>query len=337
MAQTKDRWKWAGDQLSPSEQTLHEVIKSQSEFDYSTALIGKWHLSGRNDVSIAEDFGIDYYAGLLSGAVNDYYNWSLTENGISNTETEYTTKVFADLSIDWINTQSNPWFLWLAFNAPHTPFHEPPIEMHSQGNLGSYSDGADPLPYYLAAIEAMDFQIGRILSAIPQDDLDNTVIIFTGDNGTPGQVSQSPYTRRTVKGSLYQGGINVPLFVWGNEIGRTGTIDNVICGTDIFTTVAELAGVELSSIHDSKSFYSTLNGGASNREYQYAEMNNDTDDLWAISNGTYKLIEDAEGGQELFHLADDPYEEFNLLDNDLSAEADNAKSLLEEELDKIRN
>ena len=65
-----------------------------------------------------------------------------------------------DLSIDWINQQSKPWFMWLAYNAPHTPFHAPPSNMHSQGNLPAYNNGLDPIPYYMAAIEAMDFQIG---------------------------------------------------------------------------------------------------------------------------------------------------------------------------------
>ena len=64
--------------------------------------------------------------------------------------------------------------------------------MHSQGNLAAYTNGKDPIPYYMGAIEAMDFQIGRLLDNIPESEKDNTVIIFIGDNGTPNQVAQSP-------------------------------------------------------------------------------------------------------------------------------------------------
>ena len=73
----------------------------------------------------------------------------------------------------------------------------------------------------MAALEAMDTEIGRLLSSIPQDELENTTIIFIGDNGTPGQVVQSPYSKQQAKGSLYQGGINVPMVVSGHGVERT--------------------------------------------------------------------------------------------------------------------
>ena len=112
----------------------------------------------------------------------------------------------------------------------------------------------DPMPYYLAAIEAMDFQIGRFLNGLSQQERDNTVIIFMGDNGTPNQAGQSPYANNAVKGSLYQGGINVPLFVSGHGVQRIADDFNLINSTDLFSTIAQLTGVSASEIHDSKSF-----------------------------------------------------------------------------------
>ena len=85
---------------------------------------------------------------------------------------------FTDLAIDRINSQEKPWFLWLAYTAPHTPFHAPPSNMHTQGNLPDYSSGMDAMPYYMAAIEAMDFQIGRLLDNIPANERNNTIIIL---------------------------------------------------------------------------------------------------------------------------------------------------------------
>ena len=329
--------KWAGDELSQSEKALQRYIDEETNNAYSTAIIGKWHLSGENTGLNPESFGIDHYAGLIRGSVQNYYQWQLTEDGSGTMQTEYITEVLTDLSIDWVNSQSEPWFLWLAYNAPHTPFHAPPTEMHSQGDLPTYEDGFDPMPYYMAAIEAMDFQIGRLLESLPTEERENTVVLFIGDNGTPNQVAQSPYDRNSAKGTLYQGGVNVPFFVSGKGVSRTGEDGSLMSSTDLFSTIAELAGVSVSEINDSKSFASLLSSATSHRNFQYSEMDNGTDDLWTISNGTYKLIVNANGDEEMYHLVSDPYEDNDLLLGALSTNEENAKAELEAELLQIRN
>ena len=65
--------------------------------------------------------GIDYYSGIIRGAVTDYYQWQLSEDGITKTQNTYVTEALTNTSIDWINQQTKPWFMWLAYNAPHTP------------------------------------------------------------------------------------------------------------------------------------------------------------------------------------------------------------------------
>ena len=331
--------KAVGDELSILETTLQKYISTQTNNKYASAIIGKWHLSGSNLAINPETFGIDYYAGLIRGAVNDYYQWQLNEDSATTQVTEYITETFTDLSIDWINQQSKPWFMWLAYNAPHTPFHAPPSNMHSQGNLPAYNNGLDPIPYYMAAIEAMDFQIGRLLDAIPEVERNNTIIIFIGDNGTPNQVAQNPYSSATVKNTLYQGGVNVPMFISGNTVSRSGTDNNLINSTDLFATIAEIAGISVNEIHDSKSFKPLLTSNNNNtiRDYQYSEMDNGTTDRWTISNGEYKLIVSAVGMDEMYHLVVDPYENNNLLNGTLSTIQQNAKSELESELINIRN
>ena len=299
--------------------------------------MGKWHLSGNNSAINPETFGIDYYAGLVRGAVDDYYQWQLNESGNTSQNSAYITEAFTDLSINWINQQSKPWFMWLAYTAPHTPFHAPPSNMHSQGSLPTYSNGLDPIPYYMAAIEAMDFQIGRLLDEIPEDERNNTIIIFIGDNGTPNQVAQSPYSSSTVKNTLYQGGINVPMFISGNSVSRTGTDNNLITSTDLFATIAEIAGSSTNEINDSKSFKSLLTQSTNIRDYQYSELADSTDDEWTISNGTYKLIVNSVGMEELYNLVNDPYENNNLLNGTLSTIEQNVKTELETELINIRN
>lgn len=329
--------KWASDELSSSENILHNYIREKTNNAYTTAVIGKWHLSGEDTAADPETFGVGYFAGYIRGSVQDYYRWQFSEDGAGVLETEYITKVFTDLSVDWINSQEQPWFLWLAYNAPHTPFHAPPVEMHSQGNLPDYTEDLDPYPYYMAAIEAMDYQIGELMNSIPEEVLENTIIIFIGDNGTPNQVAQFPYSSSTAKGSLYQGGINVPLFISGKGVNRLGEDNSLISSTDMYSTIAELAGVNESAIHDSESFAELLNSESPHRTFQYAEMDNGMDDLWAISNGTYKMIVNANGNKELYNLNADPYESNNLLNGVLTDIEEDAKAALEAALLDIRN
>lgn len=328
--------KWAGDELDISETSLQKYIGDLSNDKYATAISGKWHLSGSNTSVNPEVFGIDYYAGLVRGEAQSYNNWLLTEDTQSNFESEYTTTKFTDLAIDWISQQEKPWFMWLAYNAPHTPFHTPPIEMHSQGDLPEYMNGMNPMPYYVAAIEAMDFQIGRLLDNLSSQEIENTIIIFIGDNGSPNEVAQSPFNSSTAKGTLYQGGINVPMFISGKGVSRTGVDENLICSTDLFATISELAGVSVNEINDSKSFKSLLTQNETIRNYQYAERTNGSSEKWAISNGKYKLIEGVNGNQEFFNLNNDPYEQDNLMNGSLTTNENNIKLELETELIKIR-
>lgn len=330
--------KWANDDLGSSETILQKYIQDRSSKDYATAIIGKWHLSGARSLVNPENFGMDYYIGLATGTVSDYYKWPITENRVVDTSTTYITEHLTDLALDWVNTQTKPWFLWLAYNAPHTPFHVPPPSMHSQGALTPFLTGADPIPYFLAAIEALDYQIGRFLSGIPESEKENTLIIFIGDNGSPGQSAQAPYSSSTVKGTLYQGGINTPLFVQGKGVARFGVQDdNLINSTDLFATIASIAGVSLTEIHDSKSFKGLLTKTSTIRDYQYSETDNGTIDQWCISNGEHKIVADVSGTIRMYDLKIDPYESNNLIGGSLSAEELTAKAELEIEMTNIRN
>ncbi len=329
------------DHIETSETSLQAYINQETGNKYATAMIGKWHLGNGNNFN-PETMGIDYYAGIISGSVQSYYSWQLTEDGVTNTETEYTTTKLTDLAIDWIDQQTKPWFLWLAYNAPHTPFHLPPSEMHSQNDLSSDQNeiDANPLPYYIASIEAMDYQIGQLIDQINTDERASTIIIFIGDNGSPGRVVQSPYSRRKAKGSLYQGGINSPMIVSGKNVNRTGDENALINSTDLFATIAALSGVNIDSINNSKDFSSLLTTSSSNfRNYTYSEYKYDDDNIdeWCIRNNTHKLIEKADGSMELYNLEIDPYENTDLLISTLSATDSTAKNILINQLATIRD
>lgn len=327
--------------IPATEKTVHSFLDEKTNSVYSHSIIGKWHLSN-NEPNRPIEMGIGYYAGLLSGATPDYNEWSLTENGSTSTFDGYITTKISDLAIDWIGEQSGPWFCWLAYTSPHTPFHVPPAGTHSQGDLSSdeASIEANPMPYFMAMMENLDFEIGRVLESIPADELENTTIIFIGDNGSHNKVLQSPYESGQGKGSLFQGGVHVPMIVSGKGVTRTNAEDNnLISSTDLFSTIAELAGAELSTYEDSYSFKSLLTSESKgSRTHNYSEVlgTNDNKSGYTIRNTKFKLMVFNNGRRSFYDLANDPYEKTNLIQANLTEEQQSALDELDSKADEIR-
>jgi len=301
-----------GDPLPADEIVLHSFLESNAATsEYSSALIGKWHLGGgRNGPN---NFGIDHFAGIVGGAVEDYFDWTLNVNGTNSQSSNYVTSEFTDQAINWIGQQSEPWFLWLAYNAPHDPFHLPPTDLHDRNLSGTIEDiDTNPRPYYLAAIEAVDTEFGRLWNSIPAAEQSETIVIFVGDNGTPRSVQDRTATIRGSKGTLYEAGIGAPMFIAGAGVTRMGeTEDALVNHTDFFPTIVEIAGGDLSSHEDGQSFSNLLTTtNTEPREHIYTE----SVDGWTIRNSRHKLIEFVDGSQELYDLIDDPQETTNLLD-----------------------
>ena len=303
-----------GDVLSNSETSLQKYMSDNGSI-YNNAVIGKWHLS--NNSNHPTSMGIDYYAGLLGGTTSSYADWSFTENGQTSNSTAYITSKFSDVAINWLDDQSAPWFLWLAYTAPHTPFHLPPDNLHTQNDLSpnQASIDANPLPYYMAMLEAMDTEIGRVLSSLSETELENTLIIFIGDNGTPNEVAQD-YNSNRAKGSVYQGGINVPMIISGKGVNRINQAeDALINATDLFATIADIAGINVNEINDSKSFKGLLSDeNSTTRAYVYAETGkNSGGSDYTIRNETHKYIKFESGDEALYNLSINPFENPNLL------------------------
>jgi arylsulfatase A-like enzyme len=328
----------AGDFIDTTETSLQKYIDDGTSNAYASAVIGKWHLS--NSGLDPATMGIDYFAGVIKGSVQSYTNWSLNINGQSTISKDYTTTKFTDLAIDWVGNQSKPWFLWLAYNAPHTPFHLAPTNLHSQGSLptDAASIDANPMPYFMSAIEAMDSEIGRLLNSMSAEEKVNTIIVFIGDNGSPNQVAQAPYSRSKSKNSMYQGGVNVPMVVSGFGVNRAGDRESaLISTTDLFATIASVAGVSTSTKENSTSFYPLLtNSSVTSRDYVYTEISNNGIG-YAIRNTTYKLFKYESGVEAFYNLTTDAYESSNLIGTTLSSEASIAKAGLEAEAMRIRS
>ena len=313
----------AGDNLSIQETSIQTYINANSGNEYSDAVIGKWHLGPPTQPSHPNNMGVGFFSGMTQAGVESYYNWQHTENGQVSTSNEYATSKLTDDAITWINDQEQPWFLWLAYNAPHTPFHAPPSDLHYQGSLPEDQASIDtnPLPYYLAAIEAIDSEMGRLFNSISSEDLENTIIIFLGDNGTPGQVVQQYHSQRA-KGSLYKGGINVPLIISGKGVNRINAQeDALISTTDLFATISELCGISTDEIYDSISFKDLLrSSGENDRSNIYSELGNN---YFAIRNSTHKYMSFEDGSEALYNLEANPFEMPNLLTSNQLPLSDN--------------
>ena len=329
--------------IDSNEQTIHRSLNELSDTPYQTSIIGKWHLSARNSPNVPQEMGIGYYAGLYTGGVESYNDWSLNINGTSTNQTSYITTALTDLAIEWINAQGSPWFCWLAYNAPHSPFHLPPSNLHSQGDLPNNESSieANPRPYYLAMVESLDHEMDRLLSSLSSTTLENTLIVFLGDNGSPGQVVQSPFSNGKAKGSLYQGGVHVPMVVSGVGVSRKGAIEeSLITNVDLYNTFLEIAGEEPHDQLDSKSFYALLqNANAGQRRYNYTEVLSSRPNRsgYTIGNQQYKLMVFDNGSQALYKYDVDPDQTTNLLENTLNAEASEAYQSLVLEANRIRD
>lgn len=219
---------------------------------WHTAAVGKWHLAGKG-VSGWErdalDQGFDTHKGSAANLVNfsgglpgaSYTHWEKLVNGQVTIRDAYATTDTIDDAIDAIRGMPEPWFTWVAPNAAHDPFHEPPARLiHT------------PLPrdptrhhLYRASIEAVDTEIGRMLDAIDPAVRSRTVVFLIGDNGTPGQVLPPPLDGRQGKHSVYETGTRVPFVVSGAGVTARGAESKALVHVvDLLPTVAGIAGFD---------------------------------------------------------------------------------------------
>jgi arylsulfatase B len=314
--------------LNNNEIIIQKYINDKTQNGYATAVIGKWHVSGNNTLSAPVNFGVQYFAGFLEGALPDYYNWTELSNGKQQSVKTYTTTHFVNQSIGWIQRQSKPFFLWLAFNAPHNPFHRPPLNLITDKSTSDDATAirSNPYRYYLAAIEAMDKEIGRLISSLTTAQRNNTLFVFMGDNGSPPRVAQNPVSRTTAKSTLFQGGINTPLIVCGKNINRKNARETALVGaTDMFATFADVAGTGDSKYQDGQSIKPLFTAhNTQKRSFVYSELfgsAQNNNDGYAIRNENYKLIHLQTSIEYLYKISTDQFESYNLLKGSLSEEA----------------
>ncbi len=343
------------DGIDPDTYTLPKAL-NDANVGYAHASVGKWHLDDESNGGADNPniMGFDYFSGFVNttGGSSDfssiYYNWQKTVNGNTTTATNYMATEQVDDAIGWIGEQEQPWFHWLAFFNPHTPFHKPPNELHSFDDLSGTEEDiqANPVPYFKAAVEAMDTEIGRLISYLKETgQYENTTIVYLGDNGTTSQVVQPPFDADQAKGTLYEGGVNVPFIISGAAVVNPNRESNaLVSAVDLFATSLELMNVNVDDVApsgttiDAQSLVPIIRNETDVvREWVFTEMfglNADSDGK-AIRNESYKLIRFDSGSEELYNLRQDPFETTDLLSSSLSEEAQTNYQTLTRQLDNL--
>ena len=314
--------------LPHSELTLPEMLDLTTDGAYEHGYFGKWHMSNGTSSggpSAPNDHGWSWFEGTAGNLAN-YFEWSKVTNGTTAASTEYATTDVVDSTLEWIADREGPWLAVVAFHAAHLPYHAPPAHLHGVDLSEAGPPLLDPVPYFRAMVEAMDTEIGNLLDGLGPA-IEDTVVIFVGDNGTEKSVVLPPYDPAKAKGTLYQGGVGVPLVVAGPQVTMPGAeCTGLVNVTDLFLTVADLAGADLDKLPpdlelDSISIAPYLADPLqpSLRSFVYSEyfvpngFGSPVHEGRAASDGTYKLVRITGQPDELYHLGLDPFELTDLL------------------------
>jgi|MDTG01.4.fsa_nt_gb arylsulfatase A-like enzyme len=313
--------------LSEDAITLPDILNKAG---YETALIGKWHL-GLESPNTPNERGFKFFHGFLGGMMHDYYthlqhgNNYMRKNDSIVTAKGHATDVFSDWAIDYINVQKNtdsPFFMFLAYNAPHYPI-QPPKEWYEKVK-NREKDISDKRAKNVALVEHLDDGIGRVIKALKASgQYENTIIIFSSDNGGHLPSGASNGNLRGGKIDMYEGGIKVPTcMLWKNKI-KSNTACNVTGVTmDFYATLTNLAGVEVNHEVDAIDLLSGISDKTIKKDdrtiyfvrragYNYSGLC-----YYAVRKGDYKLVQNSPFEEfQLFNIKEDPFETIPLEDN----------------------
>ncbi len=315
----KDNWGY----LFPQAVLLPQMLKRAG---YHTALVGKWHL-GLAAPNLPNERGFDHFHGFLGDMMDDYYNHrrhGFNYLRLGNKEIDpqrHATDLFTQWAIDYLRERSQkkeqPFFLYLAYNAPHAPI-QPPQEWLArvkQREAGISEKRAK----LVALIEHLDAGIGKVMDALKETGLsDNTLVIFTSDNGGDLGAGATNGPLRAGKGTMYEGGIREPTgAVWPGKIKAGSRSDRVAVTMDLFATICEVARVPIGHEIDGRSILPTLMGKEQpedNRTLFWVRREGGGQyggrAYYAARQGDFKLLQNSPfEPMELYNLKDDPQEE----------------------------
>ncbi|HET9571721.1 MAG TPA: arylsulfatase [Bacteroidales bacterium] len=304
--------------LQPEDVTIAEVLQKQG---YRTCLVNKWHLDGFDSTATPMDRGFDEFYGWLIPEPNsqNYYpsvRWRNREKytieaNLNGQHRDHNTDRSTDEAIRFMERmgQKQPFFLYLAYNAPHVPLDAKDRKLYLNSGLPVVDQS------YAALVSHMDENIGRVLAKLKELGLDkNTLVVFASDNGgaTAAEVKELKLNGilRGFKGELWEGGIRVPMMVrWPNHI-KPGTASNQPCYfPDFFPTFAKLAGVTQKFVTDGTDLMPAWKGKKLPNRMLYWEQFPRTGLSQAVRFGDWKAIRmNLDKPWMLFNLKNDPSE-----------------------------
>ena len=315
--------------LATDEWLLPQALK---EAGYNTAIIGKWHLGHADRKYWPKQRGFDYQYGPLIGEI-DYFTHEAEgvldwyRNNERLVEEGYSTTLIGNDAVKFVGDQvpTKPFFLYLAFNAPHTPYQA------TQEYLDKYKGIADPTRRaYAASITAMDNQIGRVVASLDKKNLrDNTLILFMSDNGGTrnpmfsGAIADVSKIKipcdnglyHEGKGSLYEGGTRVvALANWPDHISAGVTVKEMIHVVDMYPTLTQLAGASTTKTKplDGLDVWGTISEGKASPRTEV--VYNIEPFRAAVRQGDWKLVwrTTLPASVELYNIPQDPPEKNNV-------------------------
>jgi len=314
--------------LSQQAVLLPRMLKKAN---YHTAIIGKWHL-GLESPNTPNERGFDHFHGFLGDMMEDYYTHRREgHNYMRLNEKEidpkgHATDLFTQWAIDYIHEREKsdqPFFLYLAYNAPHTPIQPPPEWVERvkarEKNIG------EKRAKLVALIEHLDDGIGKVMAALKKSGkAENTLVIFTSDNGGLLRVGANNGPLNGGKQQMYEGGIRVPMCaVWPGHI-KPGTKSNRIALTmDLFPTICDVAGVPVDHEIDGVSILPNLSGKnqpeLDNRYLFWVRREGwhyGGYAYYAVRHGDWKLLQNSPFEPlKLYNLKDDPQEKHPIESN----------------------
>jgi len=308
--------------LDPTAIFLPEVLK---ENGYHTAIIGKWHL-GFEEPNIPNSRGFDYFKGFLGDMMDDYWthlrggvNWMRFNREVIDPK-GHATDLFTDWTIEYLKEREKdkqPFFLYLAYNAPHFPI-QPPQEYlkHVMDRERSIDKKRAK---NVALIEHLDHCIGKVIQYLEETGLiENTLVVFTSDNGGSIPHAQSNGNLHGGKQQMFEGGIKVPAFaIWKGKIQPGSQTDNMALLMDLYPTFCKIAGVDLDHDVNGMDVSPTMLGMPQNTDQRYVfwvrreggqEYNGQV--YYAARYGPYKMLQNTPfEPYQYYNLKDDPMEE----------------------------
>ena len=312
--------------LLPQDTTIATVLSAGG---YRTCLVNKWHLDGYDPTAAPNHRGFDEFYGWTISTTRsngDYFyypNYRFHGDSLitisaneHDAHVRHNTEISTDDAIAFINrAKDHPFFLYLAYDAPHEPYHIDDTSWYDDENWDANTKR------YAALVTHMDYNIGRLLGAVHALGLaDNTLIIFASDNGaavmSPRATLHCGGNLRGTKGQLYEGGIKVPLIV--NQPGKVpvGTVDNIVYFPDFMPTLAALTGSERFLPHgiDGMNILPLFYGRQVDTDHRmlYWEF---TGKQRAARQGDWKCVTIKPNRPlELYNIKEDPNETTNLAD-----------------------